>query len=385
MRSSSLRAWYLVHRWTSLVCTLFMLLLCVTGLPLIFAHEIDHGLGHAAEAPHLNASFADARANLDAIVEAAQARRPSDAVQFLVWDPEDSDLVFVRLGETITAQRPSAFLTYDARTGAFLREYPLEDGLVMVLLRLHVDMFLGLPGTLFLGLMGIFLVASIISGAVLYGPYMGKLPFGAVRRERSSRIRWLDLHNLIGIVTMVWLLVVGATGVINTLAIPIFASWQATELADMVRRHDRSGPDGSFGSPDRAVGGALRAVPSHRMSFLAFPGNGFASSRHFVAYMSGQTPLTSRLLIPVLVDGRTGAVLHRGELPWYVTTLLMSQPLHFGDYGGLPLKIIWALLDVLSIVVLGSGVYLWLRRRGVPFEPSRRGADTAEPQLDIQP
>jgi uncharacterized iron-regulated membrane protein len=34
----------------------------------------------------------------------------------------------------------------------------------------------------------------------------------------------------------------------------------------------------------------------------------------------------------------------------------------------MPLKIIWALLDVLTIVVLGSGLYLWLARR----RPSRR-------------
>jgi uncharacterized iron-regulated membrane protein len=52
----------------------------------------------------------------------------------------------------------------------------------------------------------------------------------------------------------------------------------------------------------------------------------------------------------------------------YVKTLLVSQPLHFGDYGGLPLKIIWALLDLISIVVLGSGLYLWLGRRKVPLE-----------------
>jgi uncharacterized iron-regulated membrane protein len=37
--------------------------------------------------------------------------------------------------------------------------------------------------------------------------------------------------------------------------------------------------------------------------------------------------------------------------------------LHFGDYGGMPLKIIWAVLDVLTIVVLWTGLYLWLRRR----------------------
>jgi len=46
----------------------------------------------------------------------------------------------------------------------------------------------------------------------------------------------------------------------------------------------------------------------------------------------------------------------------------VSQPLHFGDYGGLPLKIVWALLDLIAIVVLGSGVYLWLGRRTRPIE-----------------
>lgn len=47
--------------------------------------------------------------------------------------------------------------------------------------------------------------------------------------------------------------------------------------------------------------------------------------------------------------------------------LFLSVPLHFGDYGGLLLKIIWALLDIAAIIVLGSGVYLWLGRRS----PSR--------------
>ena len=35
---------------------------------------------------------------------------------------------------------------------------------------------------------------------------------------------------------------------------------------------------------------------------------------------------------------------------------------------GLPLKIVWALLDIISIVVLGSGLYLWIARRGVSMD-----------------
>lgn len=74
-------------------------------------------------------------------------------------------------------------------------------------------------------------------------------------------------------------------------------------------------------------------------------------------------PLTSRLNTPVLVDGATGALTTVARMPWYLTALELSRPLHFGDYGGMPLKIIWALLDLITIVVLVSGLYLWLARR----------------------
>ena len=43
--------------------------------------------------------------------------------------------------------------------------------------------------------------------------------------------------------------------------------------------------------------------------------------------------------------------------------LSLSQPLHFGDYGGLGLKIVWALLDLATIIILGSGLYLWLTKK----------------------
>ncbi len=84
--------------------------------------------------------------------------------------------------------------------------------------------------------------------------------------------------------------------------------------------------------------------------------------------MRGNTPLTSKLVKPVLIDARTAALNDQRTMPWYVTALLVSQPLHFGDYGGLPLKVLWGLLDLIAIVVLGSGLYLWWVKRNVAFE-----------------
>lgn len=33
LSSTTLRRWSWLHKWSSLLCTLFMLLLCITGLP----------------------------------------------------------------------------------------------------------------------------------------------------------------------------------------------------------------------------------------------------------------------------------------------------------------------------------------------------------------
>jgi len=347
-----------------------MLMLCITGLPLIFAHEIDHALGYSVDPPVLeqNAPHNVSVANL---VAAAKARRPQDAVQFVTADPDEPDIMYLRMGENIEGEI-SAFLTYDLRTGEFLNDYPLDQGFMNVMLRLHIDMFAGLPGTLFLGFMGILLVVSLVSGTVVYAPYMRKLKFATVRRHRSARIKWLDLHNLLGITTLVWLLVVGATGAINTLSIPIFAQWQKTELAAMTAAYKGEPPIKNTISADQAIAAANAAEPDMALSFMAFPGNEFASPHHYAAFMSGQTSFTSKLLKPVLIDAGTGQITAQRDLPWTVGLLLLSQPLHFGDYGGLPLKILWALLDVLAIIVLASGVYLWFKKRKIPVEKRLR-------------
>ena len=172
---------------------------------------------------------------------------------------------------------------------------------------------------------------------------------------------------------------VGLTGVVNALSTPIFERWQTTELAELTAPYQgRRIPD-QTAPVQEAVNAAYKAAPGMHLSFMAFPGNEFASPHHFVAFMQGSEPLTSRLLSVVLVDAQTGEAVAASDMPWYVTTLLLSQPLHFGDYGGLPLKVLWALLDVLAIIVLGSGLYLWLKKRNVSFEAWLRTAQQEEP------
>ncbi|MGQ3178310.1 MAG: PepSY-associated TM helix domain-containing protein, partial [Blastomonas fulva] len=160
-------------------------------------------------------------------------------------------------------------------------------------------------------------------------------------------------------------LVVGATGFINELSKPLFGLWQLTDVRTMLAPYAGKPPPKfeDLASAQAAFDTAQAAVPTMRITSVVFPGNPFGSPYHFLLWTKGDTALTSRLFSPVLVDARTGALTTVVRMPWYLRALEVSRPLHFGDYGGLPLKLIWAALDLITIVVLGSGVYLWVTRR----------------------
>jgi uncharacterized iron-regulated membrane protein len=339
-----------------------MLVLCITGLPLIFHHEIDHLLHEQVEAATV--SEGTPPASLDAVVDSTLKHEPGHVAHFLIWDDDDPNALMVSLGPSIDANPANNRIArIDAHTAAYLDAPDVTKRFTYIMLKLHTDMFAGLPGKLFLGFMGILFCVAIISGVVVYAPSMRKLKFGAYRRERVRVVRWLDIHNLTGILLVVWMLVVGFTGVINTWADLVIKAWQYGQLAEMTAQYKNKPIPANRSSLDAAVRIAQQAEPNMKPAFVAFPGTLFSSKTHYAIFMRGNTPLTAKLLKPVLIDAETGLLTDSRPLPWYVTTLLVSQPLHFGDYGGMPLKIIWAALDIITIAVLVTGLYLWLRRR----------------------
>lgn len=362
----NIKRWFWWHRWSSLICTLFLLLLCLTGLPLIFGEEIDGWLTptHYAQLPK------DApKANLDRLVADARQRYPGQLVTSIFLD-DDEPQVLITMAPTMKPDdKGEHTLQFDSRTAALLKdELPVSQQpqtFIGLMFSLHTDLFMDLPGELFLGLMGLLFVISIISGIVLYGPFMKKLDFGTIRSHRSKRLKWLDLHNLLGIATALWLFVIGVTGVMNELATPLFGLWQITDVktlldkyhgAPVINQHQLSPPQAAFNT-------AQKALPAMTITSVVYPGNAFGSPYHYLLWAKGNTPLTSQLFSPILVDARSGQLTAVVKMPFYLRALEICRPLHFGDYGGTPLKIIWALFDLVAIVVLISGVYLWFVRR----------------------
>lgn len=352
-----------LHRWTSLIATPFFLVLCLTGTVLIFHEEIDAAMGYV---PSATASVHE-RPLADSVA-AVQAQFPDDRVSTIGYDPAEhpgvllafltpkSDKGFER-GHAVYVETASARVL----PGAGAQQTPTE-----FLFELHAEWFLGPAGELIGALIALLVLTSIVSGVVIYAPYVKRAAFGVLRRGRGKRLLQLDLHNFFGIVVLGWLIVVTATGFLLGFGTLARGLWQNTELKalatqlDTGRRVDRERPPLSV---DAALKAAEGAQPGWRATSLVFPDTDLSTPQHYTVLLFGEKGVRERLFRIAMVEADTGKVADVRDLPAYLQAVQVSQPLHFGDYGGLALKLLWIACSWLALFITGNGAWLWWARR----------------------
>lgn len=357
MTAAATRRWATLHRWSSLFCTLNLLLLSVTGLLLIFHHEIEEMLGTM---PELHAE-GQTMQSYDSIVQAAQVSRPGWHPLVFVGEEEDHPgLVYVTLApEGVYDFAKATLVGIDGFT-AKVSDVKIDETFSYIVLMLHANLFAGFFGELYLALVGVAFFVALISGTVLYAPFMRSLLFGILRRDRGPRLKQLDLHNLVGIATLAWCCCVCATGIILELGKPILMIYQSMDLAAMTAPFkDKPAPE-KIVPLDQAIATARQAWPGHRVLFAVYPGTSLTGDHHYTVFMSAEEGIAKRVPKLTLVDAATGQLTVASDAPWYIQALFVSGPLHYGDYAGLPLKIVWAMFTVLTIVLCVTGLWLFI-------------------------
>lgn len=140
------RAWYRLHKWTSLLCTLFLLVSCLTGLPLIFHDEIDQmGSPEATSGPAIEIPPIP----LDRMVAAARQQNPKMRTLFVTIE-EDAPHVNVGMATGLTIQSmPRKLTIFNAYTGVPVQAAQPGQSFMDEVLLLHRGFFAGIPGKLF--------------------------------------------------------------------------------------------------------------------------------------------------------------------------------------------------------------------------------------------
>jgi uncharacterized iron-regulated membrane protein len=346
-----------LHRWAGLILSLNVLLFAVTGLLLIFHEEIDELVAAKFEPP-----AAAQPISLRQAIGVAQSKYQGSHAVYVSRDLEQPQHVFVGLARQSRTLEDAKPFRVDLASGQ-LDSRDLEESFVAVVFRLHAQLLAGPLGSIVVGVVGLAMLLVLVTGAVVYGPMMKKFAYGTLRRDKHRRNLLADVHKLLGVSTFGWLALVVATGILLSFGGILLQRYSQNELRALSRADQGAAIVEGTPSIDEAVHTAERGAAGRRWTIAILPGADLSSPRRFSVLLSGTTGLDKRMLSISLVDASAPSVASWHELPLYLKALLVSEPLHFGDYGGLPLRLLWALFTVALIVLAGSGVYTFFAGR----------------------
>ncbi|WP_175998257.1 PepSY-associated TM helix domain-containing protein [Burkholderia stabilis] len=376
MKNATIRRWRRIHKWSSLLCSAFLLMLCVTGLPLIFATELEGALVREGA----SASMSQQGGMLDEMVMVALARYPGYAPSDISLD-DDRSRVLIGLMPPGEAVRRASRVTveFDSQSGAMYDQHEHRGTatlttFVVAMRELHSNLYAGMVGRLVLSVAGLAFVLAMLSGLVLHAPFSKRHAFGSLRTGRTRREAWRDLHILVGVPVFVWALAMGTTGVLNAVAESLFRTWMVAEMRT-VPKQALARHDGQV-SAQRALAAVRVAEPARSVKTVFFPDPRFGSPDHYMVVTTGTTRLSRMLFDIALVDAGTGRFDGTLRMPAGLRVIQVSRSLHFGNFGGMPLKIDWALLDGITFMLVVSGFALWRERRRREGSPS---AETVQP------
>lgn len=361
----SITRWYRmnlwIHRWVSLVVVIPFAILCITGVILIFHEEIDHALGYVPEATHANLN--QQRPPSDSLA-VAQQTYPDRHVVAVAMEPEDHpNLLLIGMAKDKETLEQAKWLFADMTT-ATLTEMPNErHTLTGFLLELHSQWFLGMIGELIGALIALLVFLSLVSGMVVYAPYIKKVLFGVIRRQKGQRIFQLDLHNLMGSVILGWALVVTISGFLLGFSAVATGIWQMTELKHLQNKYAHV----TTINPDLRIEQVFQAAIQHSKDWtpttIIYPKTEYSTQGHYLVLLQGKEGIHQKMVQVALIDANTGQLTTIEQAPFYLKAIFLSQPLHFGNYGGLPLKILWTLCTLLTLFITVNGAWLWWARR----------------------
>jgi uncharacterized iron-regulated membrane protein len=383
-RWNTRKLWVWLHRWVSLAAGLLLVLLGLSGSALVWRSELDAALNPAwlQARPECPAGLAESdqeapvRRVLQVFAEQAPGRKPAlimaphqpDAA-YQVWERRDPE----------TGWRREHFI--DARCGLYLGHR--ERGairwdtahLMPTLFELHRYLLSGNSGgsgETVVGIGGLVLLGLGLSGLWLAWPARNNWRSWrqalSIKTGASAARTWFDVHRAVGLWMAPVLIVLSLTGAAlafgdSTRAlVGSMLPVQAWPKLKPAAQPAAAGADWDYDALTRAAEAQFPAGQARwtRITLASSPG-GQAELR--LLQQGEWREDTGSTRLRVNVQGRPQALHDPLHTAAGNQVLDFIYPLHKGDALGLAARLLWTLFGLVPAILLGSGVYLWLRRR----------------------
>jgi len=349
-----------IHSWMGLITGVFLLLLGISGSGLVFLKEIDQ----AVHSSLLTVKPVGKRLPLDSFY--LKITRSHPQIKGIAW--LNPDAAPEKAYEFRLYQNDGKISTYDLGmvsmnpyTGAVIRAGNLKDfntGFMHWLIQFHWSFQLGLPGLLMATVFGITMIISMITGLIIYRKYIWKvLTFRTGIKWKNQNTIASGLHRVVGVWALTFNLIIFFTGFwMNRFAFDQ-TYWQKQTIACPANTLAKQ-------SLERLLNKACAEMPGLiplSVYLPAQPGSDFRVS----GTLKDQNPLfqggNSVSFDPD--SGELTAVKKFSEKSLWDKTETTFFPLHTGNFGGIPVKILYVLIGLLPGLLSITGFMLWWRKK----------------------
>ncbi len=340
-----------VHLMIALAGGVFMVVLALTGSVIAFEPELDRLL-------HSDISYVKPGGRSLSLIEigtAVSRKYPGEPI--VAYLPsQSSDLpTEVILSRGIVAVNPY--------TGEILGVRRRGQTFLGFVRALHVRLATGVLGRGIVKWSSVALLFSILSGLYLWWPRK----VTRIRGRRWTTLFWWDLHNVIGVFSLLPLLALAATGVVigfenqfGHLLDPLGGGARIDRVP--VNRVQQAAVRGDEITPDQALAVVTTKFPGivvHRVQMPEFGGLyriSFARAGRFI--IGGEDSVSIDPHSAEIVSENLSRNASRRE-----RFIIVNTAIHTGSILGMPTKIAAAAACLTIPVQAVSGLLLWLRRR----------------------
>jgi uncharacterized iron-regulated membrane protein len=364
-KKSRARNWFLIHSWLALPIWFFVFLVCITGTLATVSQEI---VWLANPAIRANAPPGDAqRLGYDALLAAVRRQQPQAHVQGL---HVPSERHFAIEAQVSYPDARNVTLYVNPYSGAIQGEAPLFDFRNFTR-ALHgwwlVPFSHGYSwGWYLVTLLGLPMLASLVTGLVVYKRFWRGFLAPRLRLNQGARIFWGDFHRLTGIWSIWFIAVIAVSGTWFLVQAVLYdnAISISSEGVPAIIQPEQVPPGVDGGPPpriglDQAVAVAQREIPGFEPRYLTLPADAFAP----IGLLGhGWFPLLFERAKVNPYDGSLAATRRLGDRSGLEFFSESMRPLHVGDFGGLWVKLIWFAFGLLLSLMVLSGLQIWSKR-----------------------
>lgn len=388
-KKSRSKIWFLVHSWLALPIWFFVLIVCFTGTLAVVSQEIVWLAN-----PDIRASKPSDDAqplSYDQIVKAIKQAEPKTLID-TIRTPDESHFAL-----TVDVSYPdgrSVSVYVNPYTGAIQGVSP-QFNFQAFTRALHgwwlVPFTNGYSwGWYLVSLLGLPMLASLVTGLVVYKKFWKGFLKPTLRIRHGARIFWGDFHRLSGIWSIWFIAVISITGtwfLIQAILGDNQISISSEPIVPVIARD--SVPTSADGNPapmigvDEAISITTQKIPGFDVSFVSLPGNAYS---HLFIGGRGWYPLMYQTanINPYNGTVDTAHLLsHRTALEFVTESM---RPLHTGDFGGIWIKLIWCFFGLLLSMMVLSGLLIWTKRTALATAAALKRSNKApRPTVASQP